>query len=123
MSLVGYKVLLMGKFHGSKHPEAPFKIAAIRLRKQGYAVVNPYDVPMQPGWDYVDWLAYLQQELTRCDAVYFLTETYAEVISEVTGERIGFHWFDNTAQIFFLLATILKKQTLSEDLTGEGGHL
>ncbi len=122
MSQLGYKVMLMGRFTG-KHADAPFKLTAIRLKKLGYAVVNPYDVPMQPGWDYVDWLAYLEQELTRCDAVYFLTDTFAEIISEATGERVGFHWFDPTAQIFFLLAQILKKETLSEDLTGEGGHL
>lgn len=122
MSQLGYKVLLMGRFTG-KHPDGAFKIAAIRLQKLGYSVVNPFDVPMQPGWDYVDWLCYLEQELVRCDAVYFLTETYAEVIREETGERVGIHWYDATAQIFFVLAQILKKETLSEDLTGDGGHL
>jgi hypothetical protein len=49
-----------------------FDHAALRLRKEGWKVVNPADKGIVEGWEWEDYLRHDVKEVCDCDAIYML---------------------------------------------------
>ncbi|WP_277093407.1 DUF4406 domain-containing protein [Alicyclobacillus mali (ex Roth et al. 2021)] len=50
-----------------------FREAAVRLRAQGLAVVNPAEIPGDEDWEWDDWMRAALHCLLGCHAVVFLS--------------------------------------------------
>lgn len=104
-----------------KHAEDEFFRAEHQLTLQGYEVFNPFRMPKQKGWGFIEELVWMLSVLEGCDEVLLLKGSYTELVNE-EGKTLAFQWHSDDAQIIYLVAKRYGIDVLSEELTGEGGH-